>query len=141
MLIDIKIYEYIVPDSALNTDAESYEYYLIWQGVDGGFYSWLFEDFIKRQEVNSDTINTKSENITNVFSSAKKYVELTAEDLTQNEFDVLSNILRAKYIRRYFKDGTYMNVVIKSNSSTKRQSDFNYTFTIQIEEIENNILK
>lgn len=141
MLIASKTYEYIVPDSAINSDAESYEYFLVWQSPDGGFYCWMFEDFVKSQEVKSNTINTKTENITNVFSNANNYVDLVAEDLNENEFNVLSDILRAKYIRRYFKDRSYTNLAIVSNSFSKRKSDFNYTFRIQVQEKESNILK
>ena len=110
-LIATKTCQYIRPDSVDDHDAESYEYYLVWLGVDGGAYNYLFEDFTLKKRIRSEVVNTKSENITNLFQNANRSIELIAEDLTENEFDTISDITRALTVRRYFKDGSFDVVV------------------------------
>ena len=138
--IDTKICEYITPESETNAAAEEWEYYLVWQGVDGGVYNWLFEDFTHTQDVQSDIINSKSSNITKVFRAVNNSVLVIAEDLSENEFDTLRQILRAKLIRRYYKDGTYNNVQIITSQTEKPKSKFRYSLQLEIIEIESPIM-
>jgi hypothetical protein len=140
-LIASKTCKYIRPDSATNPDAEAYEYYLVWIGVDGGVYSWLFEDFNTKTRIRSDIVNTKSENISNLFESVTPTIELIAEDLTENEFDVLSDIARAIVGRRYFKDGTFTNLAVDTNRIEKPKSQFRYNLEIEVQEVEKKIMR
>ena len=141
MLIDSKIVEYIRPASETNTDAEAWEYFLIWLSPDGGAYCWMFEDFETKLTIEGSVINTKSENITKLFEKANQNVLLIAEDLTENEFDVISDIARALVIRRYFKDGTYTNLAINTNSIRKRKSDMRYNLELEVEQIEKPLMR
>ncbi len=141
MLIDSKIVQYIRPDSETDSDAEAYEYYLVWQAPDGGIYSWLFEDFETRLRIKGTVINTKSDNITKLYDNASQSVELIAEDLTENEVDVISDILRAKIIRRYFRDSTFQNLAIDTDSFRKQKSDNRYAIELTVIELEKPLLK
>jgi hypothetical protein len=141
MAIDSKIVQYNIPDSFNDSSAEEYEYFLAWQSPDGGFYSWLFFDFIKRGEINKDTVNTESENITSIFKSTINTVQLVAEDLTKNQIETLKDILRAKIIYRYFKDGSFEELAINSDVYEIRESDYRYNFTIIVREQESPLLK
>jgi hypothetical protein len=140
-LIASKLCQYIRPDSSTNPDAESYEYYLVWLGVDGGIYSWLFEDFEQVSKVNGQIINQKSDNITKLFTNAEKSIKLVAEDLTENEFDTISKITRALKVRRYFKDSTYSELAIITDSFRKPKSQFRYNLELEIMEIEDKIMR
>ena len=140
-LIASKTCKYIRPDSATNSDAESYEYYLVWLGVDGGVYSWLFEDFNTKTRIRSEIVNTKSQNITKLYESATPIIELIAEDLTENEFDTLADITRVLVVRRYFKDGTYTNLAIDTDRIEKPKSQFRYNLEIAVQEIEKKIMR
>jgi hypothetical protein len=139
--ITSKVYEYIKPESVSNPDAELYEYYLVWLGVDGGVYAWLFEDFETKQAINGQVVNTKSENITKLYRNVRNSILLVAEDLTENEFDTISDIVRALVIRRYFKDGTYQSLSIKTEEIVKPKSQFRYNLALEIEAIESKIMK
>ena len=140
-LIASKTCKYIRPDSATNPDAASYEYYLVWLGVDGGVYSWLFEDFNTKTRIRSEIVNTKSQNITKLYESATPIIELIAEDLTENEFDTLAYITRVLVVRRYFKDGTYSNLAIDTDRIEKPKSQFRYNLEISVQEIEKKIMR
>lgn len=140
-LIASKTCEYIRPDSVDNSDAEAYEYYLVWIGVDGGVYNWLFEDFTLKKDIDSDIVNTKSENITKLYKSANRSVEIIAEDLTENEFDTISYITRALVVRRYFKDGTFTNLAIITGDIEKPKSQFRFDLELEVAEIEDKIMR
>jgi hypothetical protein len=56
-LIASKLCKYVIPDSFTNPDAELYEYYLVWLGVDGGVYSWLFEDYTLKKSIGGEIVN------------------------------------------------------------------------------------
>lgn len=140
-LIASKVCKYIIPDSFTNPDAENYEYYLVWLGVDGGVYSWLFEDFTLKKNISGEIINTKTQNISKLYKNASRTIELVAEDLTENEFDVIANITRALVLRRYYKNGNYSNLAILTNSIEKPKSQFRYNLKLEILEIEDKFMK
>lgn len=139
--ITSKVFEYVRPNSESDPDAEQYEYFLVWLGVDGGVYHWMFEDFVTRQNINGEIVNTKSSNITKLFLNANNSVQLVAEDLTENEFDSISNIVRALVVRRYFKDGNFENLAIKTVEIEKPKSQFRYNIAIEVEMIESKVMK
>ena len=140
-LIASKTAQYIIPDSATNPDAEAYEYFLTWLGVDGGVYSWLFEDFTKKQDIVGTIVNTKSDNITKLYKNAGKSIEIVAEDLTENEFDTISNIIRALVVRRYYKDGSFDNLAIVTDKINKPKSQFRYNLELEVMEVESRIMR
>jgi len=140
-LIASKLCKYIVPDSFTNPNAEAYEYYLVWIGVDGGVYSWLFEDYTLNKDISGEIVNKKSENITNLFKESNRTIKLVSEDLTENEFDVISDITRAIVIRRYFKDGSYKSLAISTNTVEKPKSQFRYNFEIEVQEVEDKLMR
>lgn len=140
-MITSKICKYIVPQSVTNADYEKYEFFLVWQDANGGVCSWLFEDFTSKKEVSGDVINSNSENITKVFKESTNKIFLVAEDLTENEFDVLSSIVNAKIVRRYFKNNSYVNLAILTSEVIKKHSQYNYTFEVEVQQINDNILK
>jgi hypothetical protein len=140
-LIASKTCEYVRPDSLYNSDAEDYEYFLVWLGVDGGVYCWLFEDHILRKDTDGQVVNNKSENITNLFQGSERNIELIAEDLSEKEFDVISDITRALVVRRYFKDGSYKSLAIKTRKIDKPKSQFRYNLPIEVEEVEDKVMR
>lgn len=140
-LIASKLCKYIIPDSFTNPDAEAYEYYLVWLGVDGGVYSWLFEDYTLKKSISGEIVNSKSENITKLYKGVERTIRLVAEDLTENEFDTISEITRALVVRRYYKDGTYKSLAIASNEIEKPKSQFRFNFEFEVMEIEDKIMR
>lgn len=140
-LISSKTCKYIRPDSVTNSDAEAYEYFLVWLGVDGGVYSWLFEDFTRKKSIDSEVVNTKSENITKLYRNANQSIELIAEDLSENEFDTICDITRALVVRRYFKDGTFSNLAILTDNVDKPKSQFRYDLELEVAEVEDKIMR
>ncbi len=139
-LIATKTVEYLRPESVTNPDAERWEYFLVWEGTDGGIYCWLFKDFIKANEVNGEVINPKK-NISKLLNNAPVFVEVVAEDLTLNEFDTLSDLLRVKEVRRYYKDGTYDRLAVVTSKNERRESGVRYNFALMLQEIEKPLLK
>ncbi len=140
-MIAEKTCKYIVPQSVIDTDYEQYEYFLVWVGSDACVYNWLFEDYTRNKNADGEIINNSSSNINKVFKESTNRVTLVAEDLTENEFDILSNIIRSKIVRRYFKDNSYVELAILTDNITKKKSQFNYTLTIEVQEINDNILR
>ena len=140
-LLASKICKYIRPDSSTDPDAEAYEYYLVWIGVDGGVYSWLFEDFILKKRINSDIINKNSSNITKLYQSSERTIQLTAEDLTENEFDVIATITRALVVRRYYRDSSYDNLSILTDRIEKPKSQFRYNLELEVQEVNDKIMR
>lgn len=140
-LVDNKIAELIIPDSETNSEAEAYEYYLGWLSPDGAPYYQMFTDFTLKIKIKGNVINTKSSNITKLFENAFQTVQLIAEDLTSNQFDTISKLLRSKLVRRYFRDESFINLAIETNSSEKVQSDNRYNINITVSEIEKALLK
>lgn len=140
-LIASKTCEYIRPDSVDNPDAKAYEYYLVWLGVDGGVYNHLFEDFTLKKDIDSDVVNTKSSNITKLYKNANRSVEIIAEDLTENEFDTISNITRALVVKRFFKDGTSVNLAIETDKVDKPKSQFRFDLPLEVREIQDKIMR
>lgn len=140
-LIASKTCQYIRPDSSINPDAEAYEYYLVWIGVDGAVYNWLFEDYELSRRVRSSVINEKSDNITKLYQSAGREILLVAEDLTENEFDTISDISRVLVARRYYKDGTFKNLAILTPRIEKPKSQFRYNLEIEVKEVDDKIMR
>lgn len=140
-LLATKTCKYIRPDSVDNSSAEAYEYFLVWISPDGGVYCWLFEDFELRKDIDSDLINTKSDNISKLYRNANREITLIAEDLTENEFDTLSDITRSLVVRRYYKDGTFDPLAILTDRIRKPKSQFRYNLEIQVAEKEDNLMK
>ena len=132
MLINSKLVKYNTPDSEFDSFAESYEYFLMWQSPDTGVMWWLFTDFIERERGRGDVINKDSQNINKIFDSAEQRVIVVAEDITSNQYSALRDIIRAKEIRRYFKDGTFERLAINTDSTVKRISDQRYNFEIEL---------
>jgi hypothetical protein len=141
MLLDTKICEYITPDSGFNSAAESYEFFLMWQAPDGSVNSWLFTDYVEKLQVNGQIINEQTTNINKIYSGAKNTITLTAEDLTENEFNTLTDILRAKIVQRILKNGTTQNVAIFTDSFEKQKSQQRYKFEFEIQLMDKPILK
>ncbi len=139
-IIASKIVEYRRPESVTNEDAEQWEYFVAWVSPDGGSYCWLFKDFVKRQEIKGEIISTKA-NINKLYKNAFQTVTLIAEDLTLNEADAVADILRAKIIRRYYKDGSYDELAIVTRSYVRRQTGVRYNITLEVAEVEKTILK
>jgi len=133
MLIDSKLCRLVISESDSDSDNEQYEFYLVWQGIDGGIYNWLFEDFTAIKEVSGTILNKDSERITKLIESSENSIIVTAEDLTENQFNVISEIVNAKIIRRYYKDNTYENVAIITSSYSKNKSKARYNFEIEIQ--------
>lgn len=140
-LIASKTCQYIRPDSVSNSDAEAYEYFIVWLGVDGGVYCWLFEDFTRKKDINGEVVNTKSENITKLYRNANKSIQIVAEDLTENEFDTISDITRALVVRRYFLDGSFSNLAILTDKIEKTKSQFRYNLELEVAEVEDKIMR
>jgi hypothetical protein len=140
-LQDNKIVQYIRPESVTDPAAFAWEYLLVWQSPDGGVYQWLFLDYVLKMEISGSIINTKTENINKLFSGAVETIELAAEDLTENEFDTISDILRAKIVTRVFADGTIEKLAIITDGFEKRKSDARYKLIIEVQPIEKPILK
>lgn len=133
MLIDSKLCKLVRPESYYDSDLEQYEFFLVWQGVDGGIYNWLFEDFTATKQVNGTILNKDTERITKLIESSENSIIVVAEDLTENQFDVISGILEAKIIRRYYKNNSYENVSIITSSFSKNKSKARYNFEIEIQ--------
>lgn len=140
-LISTKTCKYIRPDSVDDSNAEAYEYLLVWLGVDGGVYCWLFEDFELSKRIRGNVINTKSENISKLYKNADRGITLVAEDLEESEFDTISDITRALVVRRYYKDGTYAPLAILTDRIEKPKSQFRYNLEIEVAEIEDTIMR
>lgn len=140
-LIATKTCKYVRPDSVDNPDAVNYEYFLVWLGVDGGVYNWLFEDFTKEKNIDGEVVNTKSENITKLYRGANQSIQLIAEDLSENEFDTICDITRALVVRRYFTDGTFSNLAILTDNVDKPKSQFRYNLELEVAEVEDKIMR
>lgn len=125
-----------IPDSSIDIDNAEYEYMLGWYNADGGFYSWLFTDFIRTESVESETINAKT-NPSKIFTKSENSVQLVAEDITENQYHEISKILRTKNIWRIWP--TVLNkepdkVAILSKAKKERKTDGRYNFNIVIQE-------
>jgi len=140
-LVDTKVCQYIIPESETNPDAELWEYFLMWKAVDGETYCWLFTDFERKTSIDGNVINSKSQNITKSFEGAERAVTLVAEDLTENQFEIISSITRAKVVIRAFKNGTTENLAVKTSNFIFLKSQFRYNFEIEIAEVELPIMK
>lgn len=141
MLADSKICKYIIPNSDSDSDYEQYEYFLVWISPDGGVYCWLFEDFERTIDIEGTVINTKSDNITKLFESANQSVRLIAEDITEDELDAISDIIRSLEIRRYYKDFTYDELAIITSQVIKAKSQKRYNFVIEVAEKEKGLMR
>ena len=132
-IITEKVFKIVRPDSIFYPDAQEYEYFLNWYSVNSGLHSWMFTDFEEKQKVTGEIVAQNSENINKIFESAENQIRLVAENLTENQFNVICKILRAKNIFRVHKDATIEMVAIISSEYTKRKSDFRYDFEIVVQ--------
>lgn len=135
-LIATKDFAVRIPKSEASPDFEQFEYMIGWYNADGGFYTWLFEDFIKRENIDSEVINKRTEP-SNIFNDSAKTVELVAEDLTETEFHEISKIIRSKNIWRIFKTSSNKapeKLGIVTSASEEKKSDQRYNFTIRVQE-------
>jgi hypothetical protein len=141
MLIASKIIEYKIPESATDTAANDYEFMLQWIGTDGGVYNWLFTDFEINQRVTGNIINEKNGNISKIFTGAKNSFTLTAEDITQQQFEVLRSMQRSNILRRVYTDGSFDNLAIISDRSSYIKSQRRYKLDIEVAAVESALLK
>lgn len=139
--ITSKVCQYIRPDSSSNPDAQLYEYYLVWIGLDGSVGQWLFEDSVLIKEREGNVVNTRNENITKLITNANRSVLVIAEDLTENEFDTIAKIIDSVEVWRVFKDGTKNKVSIATNEIEKPKSQFRYNLELEIVEQQDKIMR
>jgi hypothetical protein len=128
-----QIFKIIRPDSVTDPTAVSYEYFLNWYGTDGGFYVWMFYDFVERANTTGEIVSENSPNINKIFESSETQITLNCENLTENQFDVIKKIIRAKNIFRVFQNGTFERLAIISTNYNKRKSNFRYDFEIVVQ--------
>lgn len=131
-LIAVKTIEVRRPKSLTDPNYEQYEYMLFWFGNDGGVYSWIFENKIESEKINSEIYNTKTANIQKIFEDVNKTIEITAEDLTENQFDTIATVLKSKNVFRMFKNGTFDKITIGTDQLEKRQTDGRFNLRLQI---------
>lgn len=139
--ITSKVCQYIRPDSSYNPDAQLYEYYLAWIGLDGSVGQWLFEDSILIKNRDSSVVNTRNENITKLITNANRSVLVIAEDLTENEFDTISKIIDSVEVWRVYRDGTKNKVSIATTEIEKPKSQFRYNLELEIVEQQDKIMR
>lgn len=138
---DSKIVEYRIPESFTNEKAEAWEFYLYWKNKDGGEYCWLFTNFTVKNIVNGQIINEKSENIAKLLQSSTVTIDLAAEDLTLNQFQVFEKVKEAISIRRYYKNKSFINLQVTTKNSKYIQSDNRYNFFFTVQKQNNPIIR
>jgi len=140
-IIDTKICKYKRPPSFYDASLAEFEYFLAWKNADGGWYSYLFQDFTKSKNVSGEIINRNSDNINKLFRKIENSTLLVAEDIDENQLSICRGIMSAKEIRRYYLDNSFDKVSIITDSDSYKKSGFRYNFTIEIAEKDSVILK
>lgn len=128
-----KKFEIIRPQSENDSAYEAYEYLLRWIGRDGSDYLYMFYDAVIENRIDSDPINTESEDYIQalIYRNGKK-IELTANDLSKNDLEIVGQIFENPVIRRIKKDDTEEKFAPETGSFKYKLMDgrYNVTFTI-----------
>lgn len=128
-----KIYELIRPKSLNDPAYEDYEYLLRWIGRDGSDYNYMFYDVEVNTRIRNDVVNSEdSDNIKAIIDKVQNSVTLTANDLTLNGLQLISQILEQTQIQRIKKDGTVDYYAPDSNRFQYRLKNgrYNLEFTL-----------
>lgn len=133
MAITSATYQLITPESESDSNYEAFEFLLAWHGKNGEYLNYLFTDWESVKEYQTINANLNdSEKLSNIISDVREQISLVAEDLTLNDYNILSSIAQAKLIYRVYKDGTKERIAIDSNSLQKRESNGRYDMSFNI---------
>lgn len=122
-----KLFEIIRPRSLDDPTYESYEYLIRWIGEDGSDYLYMFYDAELRTRVNTEPINQKNQdNIESLVSKEERTITLTAENVSQNDLEVIGQMFKNKFVTRLKKDGTTERYATDSNSYRYRLIELRY---------------
>lgn len=137
MAISDKIFRLKTPDSGSDSNYQNYEYMVAWYGSKGGFYTYLFTDWEQSKEVNTEVLNISDpDKIESLIKAEENTITVTAEDISRNDLIILFSVFKAKKVARLYKDGTYENIAVKSNSKIYKQTDGRYNVEIDFVEYE-----
>lgn len=135
MAISSKIYKLETPKSEGDSAWEDFEYMLAWIGDSGGVNQWLFYDREIQHDTQGQQVNLDDSELigTSLREQGKKIV-ITAEDLTEDEFDYVSSISRSSTVWRVYKDGTTEKLSIGLIDFNYVKSERRYEFEITLNE-------
>jgi len=128
-----KLYEYITPKSEVDSAYEDFEYLIRWIGRDGGEYLYLFYDALIIQTVENNIINQEDENrVEALINRERKDIELTADDLSLTDLQVIGEMFANKYVTRVRKDGTEERLALGSNRLRYQKTQGRYEVKINV---------
>lgn len=129
-----KTYKLIRTKSAVNSDFEAFEYLIRWVGRDGSEYLYMFYDARLGIAVDADIVNADTETLMkSINREVSREITLTAVDVSENDFNIMSQILENPFITRIKKDGTTerMSPVNSSLNYRKLNKRYNIDFTLK----------
>jgi len=122
-----KLFEIVRPRSLTDPNYAAYEYLIRWQGRDGADYIYMFYDAEIKVSVKNTVINEQDANrIEAIGISEPREITLTASDLSENDLNVMRQLLQNKFVTRLHKDGTVTRYAPDANSFTSRLMDLKY---------------
>ncbi len=128
-----KLFELIRPKSLINSAYEAYEYLIRWIGSDGADYVYMFYDAEVEHKIKNEVINQQdSTNIEALISGHGRSINLTADDLSLNDLNIIGQIFDNKFVTRLLKDNTVERYAPDANSYKYRlmQGRYNVEFTL-----------
>lgn len=125
-------FEIVRPKSLIDDNYSEYEYLIRWIGRDGSDYVYMFYDAEMRRKIDSNVINSETEVPESLITKIGRTITLSAVDLTENDYIILSGIIESKQVQRIKKDGTFEYYAPQSNSLTYRLMDGRYNITLRL---------
>jgi hypothetical protein len=127
------IFKLIRPKSLDDAAYEPFEFLIGWLGRDGSDYQYMFYDAEFERRVASEVINEQdSTRLQALISKVGRAVTLQADDLSLNDFEIISQILENNYVARIFKDGSFERYAPDANSFKYRQMDGRYELEFKL---------
>ena len=133
-----KLFQVVRPRSLTDPNYAEYEYLIRWTGRDGSDYVYMFENAEFDIRVKNSIINERdSSRIQAVNIEEDRTINMTANDLTENDLSVIAEMFQNKFVTRIKKDGTIERYAPDANSYKYELADGRYevSFNLKMYEV------
>lgn len=134
MAFDKEIYfEIVTPKSESDSNYEDHEFLLCWFGRNGAFYQYMFYDLETEVRVSGEVVNDRDKDeILTIINSEQRDITLYVEDVSKNDFEVITSLLSTEKIIRLKKDSTYERMAIVPGTYSYMLSDARYNLRFDV---------
>lgn len=132
-LLDTKLIQVIIPDSAIDSTKFEYEWLLEWYNTNGTPTYYMFTDWSNADLTQATPINLATDDIRSLINSQERNVTIVAEDIQRLDLPAFQSLAVSKNVARIMNDGERERVAIKSSDITWINSKQRFRIELKIQ--------